>query len=152
MTNIIIFAAQYLYLFSIAFFIGYGCIANNKKQFLLVSLFALPLAFLLGLIASHLFYDPRPFMISGIAPLIPHAAGNGFPSNHALLTGTLAAIGTAFNPYVGVALWLLAFIVGIARVIANVHHGIDVIGSFSIAIVSVVAVQYFLKRYTILGK
>ena len=147
MTNLIIFSAKYLYLVAIALFIGYGFMAKDKKKFLTLSFFTFLLAYLLSALANDLYNNPRPFVVSGIAPLIAHGADNGFPSDHTLLTGALAAVVTVFSPYLGAVLWLLALIVGIARVLAGVHHSIDIVGSIIIAIVSVVAVYYFLKYY-----
>lgn len=42
------------------------------------------LAFVLGLLASRLFFEPRPFTTHpDILLLTPHAAGKSFPSDHA---------------------------------------------------------------------
>ncbi|MHB8710010.1 MAG: phosphatase PAP2 family protein [Minisyncoccota bacterium] len=140
MDGIIVFVAKYFYLLSIAIFVGYFFVAEKKKEFLIFSLFALPASYLLGLLASHLFYDPRPFVVSHSIPLFPHTADNGFPSDHALLTGALAAIVTVFSIPVGIMLWLLAFLIGVARVLAHVHHTLDIAGSFAIAALSTLAV------------
>ena len=152
MTDIIIFCAEYLFLFSIVIFLYYGYTAPNKKEFIKLALLTGIIAFGLSLIASALYYNPRPFMVTGVPPLVAHAPGNGFPSDHALLTGTIAAIVTVTSPYLGALLWLIAIAVSVARVLAGVHHSIDIIGSFIIAIVSAIATQYFLKRYASPGK
>ncbi len=149
MTEIIIFTASYVYLISIATFIGYYFYTKNTKrrQFLILSIFTLPLSYLTGLLASFLYYDPRPFVVLHITPLLKHAADNGFPSDHALLMGTLAAIVTVFNKRVGIFLWVLAILVGAARVRAAVHHTIDILASFGIAICATIVVYAILKRY-----
>lgn len=140
MNTLIIFTAQYAYLLSIALFGGYFLITNRKKEFLIISLFVLPISYLFSLLVGHVFYDPRPFVMLHITPLISHAPDNGFPSDHALLTGTLAAIVTIFSIPTGIVLWTVAFLVGMARVLAQVHHTIDILGSFIIATVSTLAV------------
>jgi len=149
--TIIIFAARDLYYVSAVIFIVYFFIVADRKQFVRVAVLTAVLAFVLSLVASALFYNPRPFMVTGIPPLVAHAPANGFPSDHALFTGTIAAIVTVFSPCLGAVLWLIALAVSIARVLAGVHHYIDIIASFIISAVSVTAVYYALKLYS-LGK
>ena len=143
MTDLIIFSAKYLYLVSMALFIGYGFMARDKKQFLTLSFFTFLLAYLLGALTNDLYNNPRPFVVSGIAPLVEHAADNGFPSGHTLLAASLAAVVTIVRPSLGVVLWVLALIVGVARVLAGVHHGIDIVGSITIPILSLLALYFF---------
>ena len=148
MDAVIVAVAQYLYLVPVALFILYGLATKRKKEFFLFSLFVLPTSYLLGLLAGHLFYDPRPFVADpSVIPLFSHAPDNGFPSDHALLTGTLAAIVSAFNAPLAALLWLLAFLVGGARVLANVHHALDIAGSFAIAAFSAIAVGELFPRF-----
>ena len=147
MTNIIIFTANYLYLLPVVIFIVYGLLTKRRKEFILLSVLVLPTSYLLGVLAGHLFYDPRPFVVSHTTPLFPHAPDNGFPSDHALLTGTLAALITAFSVPLGLFMWFLAFLIGASRVLAGVHHALDIIGSFFIAAASTTALWQLLKRF-----
>lgn len=146
MTNlIIIFAAKYLFVCSVLVFLYYGYTTRDKTKFIRFVVLCGVLAFFLSRLASVLYYNPRPFMLTGIPPLVAHGPGNGFPSDHSLLTGTIAAIVTVFNPYLGAFLWLVALVVGVGRVFADVHHYVDVFTSFAIAAVSVLSVRYFLR-------
>ena len=147
-TILIIFSAKYLYLISIAIFIGWGTVSIRRKEFMFLSIFTLPLSYILSRIASSLYYNPRPFVSEHITPLIHHIADNGFPSDHALLTGTLAAIVTVFDKRIGTLLWILAIMVGGARVLAGVHHTTDIIGSYIIAIAGLV-IGYILMYHVI---
>ncbi len=147
MTPLVIFIANYLYLLPVALFVAYAFKAKERKAFVMLSIFALPISYLVGVLAGHLFYDPRPFVVSHSVPLFPHAPDNGFPSDHALLTGTLAAIVTVFNAPLGALLWLLALLIGAARVFAGVHHALDIAGSFAIAIASAALVRTLLARF-----
>lgn len=133
-TAIIIFSAKYLYLVSIAIFIWFGITTMRRKKFLLLSIFVLPLSYIIARIVSLFYYNPRPFISEHIIPLIHHIADNGFPSDHALLTGTLAAIVTVFDKRIGAILWATAIIVGVARVFAGIHHVVDIVGSYVIAL------------------
>ncbi len=58
--------------------------------------------------------------------------------------GTLAAIVTVFDRRMGALLWVLAILVGIARVLSAVHHPIDILASFGIAIAATTAVYTYL--------
>ena len=147
MRNIIIFTANYLYLLPVVIFILYGLLTKRRREFILLSVLVLPTSYLIGVLAGHLFYDPRPFVVSHTTPLFPHAPDNGFPSDHALLTGTLAALITAFSVPLGLLMWFLAFLIGASRVLAGVHHALDIIGSFIIAAASTAALWQFLKRF-----
>ncbi|MDP3995235.1 MAG: hypothetical protein Q8P78_01305, partial [bacterium] len=56
-----------------------------KRRMIRFGAMVLPLAYVIAFVARSFFYSPRPFVESGIAPLIPHAPDNGFPSDHTLL-------------------------------------------------------------------
>ncbi len=88
-------------------------------------------------ISSVFINDPRPFVINHVIPLIPHAPDNGFPSDHTLITMWLALVVFLNNRRIGIALIVISLVVGISRVMALIHHPIDIIGSIVIATVSV---------------
>lgn len=146
---LIVFLAKYFYLVVAAIFVFYflSLSALVKKRFFLLSLFSLPLSYLIAKILGHFFYNPRPFVSEHVAPLIRHAANNGFPSDHALLTMSLAAIVFMFQRRLGVLLMVFAFLIGFARVLAKIHHTVDILGSFAIAVLAVYLVNVFLKKY-----
>ena len=58
---------------------------KRKTIFAYRALLALPIAFLLGRLASLIILSPRPFVVENIQPLIAHVPNNGFPSEHFLL-------------------------------------------------------------------
>ena len=70
-----------------------------------------------------------------------HAADNGFPSDHALLTAFLGFTMLLYSKRVGIFLLVIALIVSWARVAAHIHNPRDIVGSFVIAAVSVVIVR-----------
>ena len=52
------------------------------------------------LVGGAAWVDPRPFVVDGRAPLVPHADDNGFPSDHTTVAGwgmgaLAAAVGVA---------------------------------------------------------
>lgn len=105
------------------------------------------LAVVLAVIAGHLYYDPRPFVTHHLVPLIAHAADNGFPSDHALLTAFLAFTMLLYSKRTGVFLFVIALLVSWARVAAHIHNPRDIVGSFVIAAVAVMVVQVIARLW-----
>lgn len=116
-----------------------------KKNLTFIT-FCLLLAFALSRIAGSLYYNPRPFTVSGVEPLIPHVPDNGFPSDHTLLFATLAAIAWYYDKRFSVLLWILALGVGAFRIYAGVHHPIDIAGSIAIALIAVWAAYAIIHK------
>ena len=146
--SIIIFVATKLYLFIVAaaaiffFFLD----RSPRKRMFILSLFTLPLAYLTGKLLNHLIFDPRPFVVNpSLTPLFYHAADNGFPSDHTLLTATIASIVFVYNKPFGALLMLLSISVGVARVLAHVHHYLDIAGSVVIGIAATYVVVQIIR-------
>lgn len=152
MDSIIVFCAAYLYLFVIAgLALAWLKTAKNLRvQFILATIAAGIIAFILSRIAAKLYYDPRPFVTEHVKPLIAHAADNGFPSDHALLTMTLSAVTYFYNKKVAIGMLALTAIVGVARVLAKVHSPLDIAGGWVFGVIGAVAgfylVRYFLSK------
>ncbi len=102
-------------------------------------------AFALAKLGAHFIDDPRPFLVAHTAPLIPSATDNGFPSDHTLLLGTVAAVVTVAAPLPGLIFWALAGVVGLARVYAGVHHVLDIAGSL-VMVAAALAVYAGVRR------
>jgi undecaprenyl-diphosphatase len=152
MNFLIIFFAKYIYLFLVAIVLVFIILstANIRKQLAKVSLFSLPLSFLLLKILASLYYNPRPFVVNHIQPLITHAADNGFPSDHTTLCATFASIIFIFNKKIGIFLYCLTLLVGVSRVLALVHHPIDILGGLATGIFSVYISRFLLKKYRLI--
>lgn len=144
MNAAIIFTAQYLIFVSaaIAVFYFFRQPWQKQKEILIFAMVLLPLSYVVAKIISRFYFDPRPFVVQNFAPLIPHAPDNGFPSDHTLLGAAIAAAIFRFNKKLGVVLLILALLVGIARVLAGVHHAADIGGSILI----VLAVYFLILR------
>ncbi len=137
MDSIIIFGAKYLYILvliiALADFLRQS--KNKRIETIFLAVIALPLTYILGKILGHFYYDPRPFVQNNFTPLIPHSPDNGFPSDHALLVGSIAAVWMFLNKRLSLVLWLIALLVGLSRVAAGIHHPLDIIGGFIIAVI-----------------
>lgn len=152
MDLLIIVVAKYFYVVVVLIAAFYVLTLSKirKIQLLKLSLLTLPLAYIISKILKHFIYDPRPFVVEHVRPLIAHVPDNGFPSDHTLLTMTIASIIFVYNRTLGFVLGGLAIAIGISRVAARVHHPLDIIGSVVIAIgataISQFALSYFKKR------
>jgi undecaprenyl-diphosphatase len=152
MSLLIIFSAKYLYLIILLLVIIFVFVSNskNRKNIAFLSFFSLPFSLLNGKILNYFIYNPRPFVVKNLEPLITHAADNGFPSDHTLLCATVSSVVFIFNKKWGTTLFLLTLIVGFSRVLALVHHPIDIIASTIIAIFSVYICWLVLKSKKII--
>ena len=81
--------------------------------------------------------DPRPFVVNpSLRPLFAHPADNGFPSDHTALTAAVAAVVAVHRRAVGIALFVVALLIGAARVAAHVHHVPDIVAGALIGLVA----------------
>lgn len=85
--------------------------------------------------ASLVWSDPRPFVVDGQPPLFDHPDDNGFPSDHTALAAAVSGVVLAARRLLGVALLVVSALIGVARVVAHVHHVPDVVGGFVIGLV-----------------
>lgn len=154
MIVLIVFVGKYLWLAGPLLWLMAAARAPRARRLALGRwlLFSLPLTHLLSRLAGHFYYSTRPFVAGQFAPLIAHAADNGFPSDHTLLLAALAAAASflgarnGFDRRVTIALWLITALVGWARVAAGLHHWIDIIGAIATALVSAAAVNFCIKK------
>lgn len=94
----------------------------------------------LVLLTGLLHDDPRPFVVDPTSPpLFPHAADNGFPSDHTTYAATAALVVVTTRRQLGWMLLGAAVLGGLARVAARVHHLQDIAAALVIAAVSVIA-------------
>lgn len=144
-----LFGAQYLFVVSLLVFgLYFYAVPRDKKiNFLVFSGLDLALTYLTGLLAGRLYNNPRPFVSEHITPLFSHVADNGFPSDHILLTGALASIIFCYNRKLGIALYAVALVVGASRVVAGVHHWIDILGALAITILVGTAVYRTMRKH-----
>lgn len=119
---------------------------TKKKQFLMEALLGAVTIVLLAKIGSWLFYNPRPFIVGHFVPYFPHPNNNGFPSDHTLFTSYLAFLVLNYNRKLGAALLIVAILIGLARVIAGVHHLVDIVGAFAISGITMTCMHRYINR------
>ncbi len=149
MNFIIIFSAKYLLFLLILLAAVVVLLAKRDEQKYLakIAIISFPLSYIIAKISAHFIYNPRPFVVEHVKPLIPHAVNNGFPSDHTLLAMAIASVLFVYNRKLGIIFAILGLIVGFSRVLANVHHTLDILGSSVIAIVSTYIAWWLINKF-----
>ena len=146
MTPFIIFGAKYL-IAAIAGAAAAVVVADKERRIKIVyaALIALPLGYALARLAGLFFAHNQPFAVEGFEPLIPHAIDNSFPSDHVVVGGIFASVAFLADRRVGLFLWALTLLIGLARVLAGLHWGVDVLAAAVLALVAVWVASKALK-------
>lgn len=144
----IIFCAKYL-----IFIIGLMVLAvlaklksRTRWEFTAAVILAGVTALILSKLASTLYYHPRPFVTSGVQPLVAHAANNGFPSDHTTVAAALAMVIYFYRRKLGAITFVLAALVGIGRVAAHVHSPVDILGGAVLGVLAGSAGYWLAKK------
>src|SRR3990167_11076185 len=75
------------------------------------------------------YYNPRPFMVlENINQLINHETTGSFPSGHASFYFALATGVYLYNKKAGYIYFILAGLIGFARIFSGVHWPLDIVG------------------------
>ena len=113
-----------------------------KKEQVVHALLASFIVFTVSQILKQVFHTPRPFLIDGLrAMTLTIPAGGAFPSEHAAVAFALALTIWFHDHKVGILFLVLAALVAWARVAANVHWPIDVVGGAVIGTIVAIAVE-----------
>lgn len=147
MNSITIFCAKYLLFISMIIGALLWLRSNKQTRKIICTLTAASslIALVLTEISSKFINDPRPFVVKNIQPLIQHAADNGFPSDHTIVASLIAFVVYNINKKIGVFLFFLAIMIGTSRVVAQVHHPLDIVGGIVIAYISVFFSQKIIR-------
>lgn len=135
MHGFVTFIASYLIAASVLIAAYYFFTLSNdkKKRFVLQAAVGAIVAVIIAKIGSKLYSNPRPFVVGHFTPYFSHGTDNGFPSDHTLLSSFLGFLVLFYNKKYGYLLLAFAVLIGLARMRAGVHHGIDILGAFIFA-------------------
>ena len=143
------FSAKYV-IFIAVLLVAVLCLERLRRRLVVpvvATVVALVVTFLLGLVGAALYSERRPFQSHRVHELVAHANGQSFPSDHAT-----AAFGLALATYAflsrrwGAALFVLALLIGFARVYVGIHYPGDIGGGFLAAVIGVGVVALLSRR------
>jgi undecaprenyl-diphosphatase len=89
----------------------------------------------LNLIASTIYFEPRPFVHHKVNLLVKHSADASFPSDHASGGSALSFAEIKFDRLIGKIMMVLTLLLLFARVYVGVHYPFDVVAGFVIGFI-----------------
>ena len=112
---------------------------HKGKKVLLEGAAVVTFGLLVNQLITIFYFHPRPYMMGLCKPLIPHAPETSFPSDHAtLLFGAAFALLFRSGWQSKGALLLIISVIGAwGRVYTGLHFPFDMLGSFAVALFSV---------------
>ena len=116
-------------------FSGWTPASREQNQYAV--LFAITAMFLSNLfvkLLNLLFYRPRPFAGHDVTLLFYRPSDSSFPSNSATVGFSLATAVWFFNRKAGLVMYILASLLGLARVCSGVHYPSDILGGLLIGV------------------
>jgi undecaprenyl-diphosphatase len=127
MNNPAIFVANtYGVFFFIIFVVGFVVLKERNKELALHTLFSVVTTTFFVLLLKELFLTPRPFLVDSGDPLAGLAWLSSFPSLHAAIAFAAATTVALHYKRLGIFLLVIASLIGIGRVAADVHYPIDI--------------------------
>lgn len=140
---VMFFASFFLWILFLGLLVLWLIDGRIKKEQVIHALFACLISYIIAALIKHFFPTVRPFVINhGEIDVLLNPPGGAFPSEHTTIGFALAVTIYLHDKRVGWVFLLGAFMVGVARVLANVHYPIDIIGgAFLGTIVAVIIEQ-----------
>ena len=141
---LIVFCAKYLAYAVIAVFLTAAYRERDRACALWIPLIATVIArFGITELIRLSYHRPRPFMAHPINPLLLDTAWS-FPSGHAAFFFAIATGVYFHSKKWGTALFFIASIITISRVIAGIHYPSDILAGALIGVVCAYAVNYMI--------
>ena len=113
-----------------------------RKEAVAHALMAGGISWLIAFFIKHLIPTVRPFVTNGRAiDVLVKPTDSAFPSGHTVLAFSLAVTIFMHNKKIGWLYLIGALLVGTARVLANVHYPLDIVGGALIGTLVAVIVE-----------
>ena len=106
---------------------------------------AIVTAWLLAFILKIIFHKPRPLGIK-VRALFDVDSVFSFPSEHSAIFASLGVVAYSVNHIFGIILLLVAFLIGVSRVLVGFHFSRDILAGW---ILGIVVALLFIKFYSI---
>ena len=127
---------------------GYSQILKNLRIAFEAVASAILSRFVFTEIIRYFYNKPRPFeVISGLQKLIEQTPGGSFPSGHVAFFFAIAGTFFIYNRKWGIAFFVGALLMGVARVYAGIHWPIDIVGGAALGLASSLIINFLARRY-----
>lgn len=131
----------------VVFILFYEAIVVKNREVVWHVLFSVVATLIFCIVLKELFQIPRPYVTSGEDALAGLTYFSSLPSAHTAVAFVLATTVTLHQKTLGVFLFTLAALIGMGRVLANVHAPIDIILGLLIGVLTgVIFNQIHLSR------
>jgi undecaprenyl-diphosphatase len=139
---VMFFASFFIYLLFIGLIVLWFIDGKIKKEQVVHAVFAAFVAWAISALIKIFFPTLRPFMVNGgeIDVLIKPLDG-AFPSSHTAESFAVAVTVFMHDRRVGLGFLIAALVIGIARVVANVHYPVDILGGAFLGTIVAVVVE-----------
>ncbi len=99
----------------------------------------------------YFIYNPRPYMALGdINILMNHEVSSSFPSGHTTFYFAIAMGVYLFNKKAGRIYFILAGLIGFARIFVSVHWPLDILAGAGLGIATVYLVKFVVSKFPLL--
>jgi undecaprenyl-diphosphatase len=133
-TLVILIAKYFVAISAIVWLVVLARLPKQKRlQFIVFSAASAVLTAVLIKVGTTLHQDPRPFVRDHVQPYFSSSTDNGFPSDHTAFSALIGFVALRYYRWIGIAMLVLAMLIGAARVISGVHHGQDIVGGLLLA-------------------
>ena len=114
MNTLVVFGAMYLFLMILiaALWVWWQLPKERRLPFAVLAVGSGVLALILAKVGGHFIVSTRPYIAQNLTPLIAASRDNGFPSDHILLSATVALLVLTARRPLGAVLLILALFVG----------------------------------------
>lgn len=127
-------------------FFAFCYLFSKNKFFFLKLILSFIFTFIFIYLIKNLVFLNRPYqLINHAPPIIFIPSDSTFPSAHAAYASTLATTFYFYQKKLGIVFFILALIIGLARILAHVHYPIDVIFGLCLGAFIALLVHFALK-------
>jgi undecaprenyl-diphosphatase len=144
-----VLTAKYLvYIFPIyLLYLWFIPMGDKSKKASLYILLAAIVSLSIGWVITLFYFHPRPFMVGLGKELFPHSKETSFPSDHATVMFAVSfALFFLKDIKNGIVFFILATLVGFARVFCGVHFPFDILGALIVALLGTASIFLFKKQ------
>ena len=150
--TVLFFATFFIWFLYVGLLILWFIDGRIKKEQVVHALLASLTAWLIVLLIKHFFPTIRPFIRNGgEVDVLIRPTDAAFPSAHTALAFSLAVTIFMHDRRVGWFYLIGALMIGVARILANVHYPVDIFGGALIGSLVAVVIEKF-HLFKLLGK